>query len=41
VKKGEKINFKHKTGWKANISLDVAWSEAKDTTLKANIHASY
>ncbi|WP_321429479.1 hypothetical protein [uncultured Methanolobus sp.] len=41
VKKGEKISFKHKTGWKANISLDVTWSEAKDTTLKAKIHASY
>nr|WP_321497130.1 hypothetical protein [uncultured Methanolobus sp.] len=41
VKKGEKINFKHKTGFKANISLDVKWSEVKDTTLEAKIHASY
>lgn len=41
VKKGDKIDFKHKTGFKANISLNVTWSEAKDTTLKAKIHASY
>jgi hypothetical protein len=41
VKKGDKINFKHKTGFKANISLEVKWSEAKDTTLEAKIHASY
>jgi|UPI000693D8F8 hypothetical protein len=41
VKKGDKISFKHKTGFKANISLDVTWSEAKDTTLEAKIHASY
>ncbi|WP_340820169.1 hypothetical protein [Methanolobus sp. WCC4] len=41
VKKGEKISFKHKTGFKANISLDAKWSESKDTTLMAKIHASY
>jgi len=41
VKKGDKIDFKHKTGFKANISLNVTWSEAKDTTLKAKIHATY
>lgn len=41
VKKGDSISFKHKTGFKANISLDVTWSESKDTTLVAKIHASY
>ncbi|SFM68330.1 hypothetical protein [Methanolobus profundi] len=41
VKKGQKVDFKHKTGFKANISLDAKWSESKDTTLEAKIHASY
>ncbi|WMW21583.1 hypothetical protein RE476_09315 [Methanolobus mangrovi] len=41
IKKGQKISFKHKTGFTANISLDATWSESKDTTLVAKIHASY
>ena len=41
VKKDQKISFKHKTGFTVNISLDATWSESKDTTLVAKIHASY
>ncbi|WP_440955510.1 hypothetical protein ACSAZK_00585 [Methanosarcina sp. Mfa9] len=37
VKKGQKLEFSHKTGLKTKLEVEAIWSENKDTTLK--VHA--
>lgn len=41
LKIGERIDFNYKTDFKLHLKIEAIWSEGKDTTLKAHIHATY
>ena len=41
IKKGDKVDFSYKTGFKLDLKIEAIWSEGGNTTLEAHIHATY